>query len=270
MHTSQAGATAGDDRYGDLTADIVVGGDVVDNETPDVYVITYDVMDREGNAAAQVTRTVTVTTTDVSLPVISLNGPEIVYLNLNDTYSELGATAYDGCDPNLPAVTVDNSAVNTGVYGEYTVTYNVTDSSSNAAVEVTRTVRVWPALTLSVSGAGFRVLRSGRMALPGRGARAILESYWGGVCRWRVAATLWPLSRRTGARGRASKPGALRMGGAPNKVGGTFSCWWEFAGLGCSPWGSRSLWLSRLLPGRKKLKTTGSLRWPTTPRAGAC
>lgn len=108
-----------------------------------------------GNAATQVTRTVTVTSTDVSLPVISLNGPEIVYLNLNDTYNELGAVAYDGCDPNLPAVTVDNSAVNTAAYGEYTVTYNVTDRSSNAAVEVTRAVRVGPTLTLSTSGLGL-------------------------------------------------------------------------------------------------------------------
>ncbi len=148
------GATASDNRYGDITADIRVGGDVVDNTTPGTYVITYDVTDREGNVATQVSRTVTVTATDVSTPIISLTGDAVIYLALNATYTELGATATDVCDSNLPAVTVDNSAVDTSTYGEYTVTYNVMDGANNAAVEVTRTVRVWPTLTLSVAGAG--------------------------------------------------------------------------------------------------------------------
>ena len=55
---------------------------MVDNETPGTYVIIYDVMNREGNAATQVTRTVTVTSTDVSLPVITLTGDPVVYLEL--------------------------------------------------------------------------------------------------------------------------------------------------------------------------------------------
>jgi hypothetical protein len=54
------GATASDPEDGDLTADIVVGGDTVNTSVAGTYVITYNVTDSDGNAAAQVTRTVTV------------------------------------------------------------------------------------------------------------------------------------------------------------------------------------------------------------------
>ena len=54
------GATASDPEDGDLTADIVVGGDTVNASVAGTYVITYNVTDSDGNAAAQVTRTVTV------------------------------------------------------------------------------------------------------------------------------------------------------------------------------------------------------------------
>ncbi|MDZ4227052.1 MAG: DUF5011 domain-containing protein, partial [Patescibacteria group bacterium] len=49
-----------DDRDGDITADIVVGGDTVDTDTVGEYTITYKVSDAAGNAADEVTRTVIV------------------------------------------------------------------------------------------------------------------------------------------------------------------------------------------------------------------
>ncbi|MCK5059854.1 MAG: DUF5011 domain-containing protein [Candidatus Pacebacteria bacterium] len=57
------GATANDPEDGDITADIVVGGDSVDTSTPGSYTITYNVMDSESLAADEVTRTVTVEST---------------------------------------------------------------------------------------------------------------------------------------------------------------------------------------------------------------
>ena len=56
------GATASDDEEGDISANIVVGGDTVDTATAGTYTITYDVSDGAGNAATQVTRTVNVLT----------------------------------------------------------------------------------------------------------------------------------------------------------------------------------------------------------------
>jgi hypothetical protein len=58
-----AGATAEDAEDGDLSADIVVGGDTVDTAVAGTYVITYNVTDSAGNAAAEVIRTI-----DVSNP----------------------------------------------------------------------------------------------------------------------------------------------------------------------------------------------------------
>ncbi|KKW20132.1 MAG: hypothetical protein UY63_C0001G0037 [Parcubacteria group bacterium GW2011_GWA2_51_10] len=54
------GATATDNVNGNLTDEIVVGGDTVDTNTPGTYTITYNVSDAAGNVAAEQTRTVTV------------------------------------------------------------------------------------------------------------------------------------------------------------------------------------------------------------------
>jgi hypothetical protein len=57
------GATAADPEDGDITPNIVTGGAAVDPNTPGSYTITYDVIDSQGAAAPQVTRTVTVNPT---------------------------------------------------------------------------------------------------------------------------------------------------------------------------------------------------------------
>lgn len=54
------GATASDEEDGDITDDIVVGGDTVNANTVGTYVITYNVSDSDGAAANQITRTVRV------------------------------------------------------------------------------------------------------------------------------------------------------------------------------------------------------------------
>ena len=64
------GATANDNYDGDITLDIVVGGDTVDTDTVGSYTITYDVSDGEGNDAIQVQRVVNVV--DTTDPVITL------------------------------------------------------------------------------------------------------------------------------------------------------------------------------------------------------
>ena len=61
------GATANDDVDGDISGNIVVGGDTVDTFTVGTYVITYNVSDAAGNAATEVMRTVNVTAFDDGL-----------------------------------------------------------------------------------------------------------------------------------------------------------------------------------------------------------
>jgi hypothetical protein len=107
------------------------------------YTITYDVSDSAGNAAAQVTRTVNVV--DTTKPVITLAGANPQIIPLGGAYTEPGATATDNVDGDISGnIVIDASGVNTAVAGSYTVTYNVVDSSGNAATQVTRTVNVVP------------------------------------------------------------------------------------------------------------------------------
>lgn len=60
---TDAGATANDNVDGDVTADIVVTGEV-NTLQPGEYTLSYNVSDAAGNAATEVTRTVTVTFDD--------------------------------------------------------------------------------------------------------------------------------------------------------------------------------------------------------------
>ncbi|WP_412559658.1 immunoglobulin-like domain-containing protein [Winogradskyella sp. MIT101101] len=139
---SELGATAIDNIDGDITGNIVVGGDTVDTNTVGSYVVTYNVSDTAGNNAVEVTRTVNVNP-DTTIPVITLNGASTVNLNLGDTYNEQGATATDNFDGDITSsIVIGGDTVDTNTAGTYIVTYNVSDSSGNAANEVTRTVNV--------------------------------------------------------------------------------------------------------------------------------
>lgn len=134
---SDPGATASDIHDGDLTSSISSGGSV-DTSVLGANTITYDVTDLAGNTAIQAVRTVDVV--DTEKPVITLNGTDPVTVEVHGAYSEDGATVNDNYDAGLTATitgTVDTSTV-----GSYTLYYDATDSSSNSAIQVTRTVDV--------------------------------------------------------------------------------------------------------------------------------
>ncbi len=137
----ELGAIALDNYDGDLTGSIVIDASAVDTATLGTYPVTYDVSDSSGNVAARATRTVEVR--DTTPPVISLVGTNPQSVVVGGTYVELGATASDNYDGDLTgSIVIDASAVNTGTPGSYTVTYDVGDSSGNAAAQVVRTVVV--------------------------------------------------------------------------------------------------------------------------------
>ena len=133
------GATASDAGDGDLTSSIVVSGSV-DTSTIGTYTLTYDVSDTSGNPADSVTRTVNVV--DTTVPVITLLGDTTVTIEVGATYTDSGATAADNYDGDLTSSIAIVNNVDTSTVGTYTVTYNVSDTSGNAAVPVTRTVNV--------------------------------------------------------------------------------------------------------------------------------
>ena len=141
------GATAVDNVDGDLTASIVVGGDVVDPDTVGTYVVTYNVSDAAGNAAVEQTRDVVVLAApDTTPPVITVVGANPLTLTEGDPYTDPGATASDDVDGDLTsAIVVGGDVVDPDTVGTYVVTYDVSDAAGNAAVQKTRTVIVEPA-----------------------------------------------------------------------------------------------------------------------------
>ena len=140
---------------------VTIAGDTVDANTIGTYIITYDApTDAAGNIPAQVTRTVTVE--DTTSPVISLNGDSTITLFENETYTELGATVTDNSGEDLSGVLViDSSNVDTSTAGTYQVTYDVSDSSGNMAVQITRTVIVQVPEPIILTSSQDSFLRAG-------------------------------------------------------------------------------------------------------------
>ena len=92
------------------------------------------------------TTSTTSTPTDTTPPVIKLNGPPTMTIILGGTYTEVGATAMDNLDGNLSNAITIEGIVDTSSPGTYTVTYTVSDASSNTTA-VARTITIFPDTT---------------------------------------------------------------------------------------------------------------------------
>ena len=77
---------------------------------------------------------------DINRPVITLVGDATTFVRVGTAYTDQGATVSDA---GLQAIMVTGGdVVDTNLLGSYNVTYNVSDASGNAAVEVVRNVIV--------------------------------------------------------------------------------------------------------------------------------
>ena len=139
------GATALDGDV-DYTSSIVASNNI-DSSQVGEYHVHYDVLDAEANAAVRKTRTVSVV--DTTKPRITLNGPGTVTVQRLATYADQGAVAFDYSplgvqddNADLTSAIAVTNPVDVSASGTYTVRYNVSDASGNAADEVTRTVTV--------------------------------------------------------------------------------------------------------------------------------
>lgn len=137
-----------------VTATDAVDGNValtvsgtVDTSTLGTYIITWNCSDSAGNAATEVTQTVNVV--DTQIPVINLNAPAIIYLDIGIPYIAPSVTASDqnGAVDLTSNIITGGDVVNSGVPGTYVVTFNVSDASNNQALQVTQTVVVQEAVS---------------------------------------------------------------------------------------------------------------------------
>ena len=158
--------------YTDLGADAIdaVDGAVsvstsgaVNDQVKGQYTIAYTATDAAGN---QATATRTVNVVDTTAPVLTVSpsrldivqGTTIADLN---AYILNGVSATDSYDDTITLTSANYSvspSLNTNVLGDYTITYNVSDASGNAATPETRVIHVVdvnaPTATVSYSPAG--------------------------------------------------------------------------------------------------------------------
>lgn len=135
-----AGATAKDDKDGDISSKILHVGSVNTKEVGP-YTITYQVSDAAGNAASPVTRTVNVTD-DRTPPVITLVGYPSVSLEVGSPYVDAGTMVTDNIDGDISTHVISKNNVNTNIVGSYSVTFNAQDAMGNKATPVVRAVNV--------------------------------------------------------------------------------------------------------------------------------
>ena len=133
-----AGAVATDAEDGDITASLIITSDV-DTSVVGSYSVNYSVTDAHSNSAS-VTRTVIVATGFA--PTITLLGNSSVTMAVGDSYVDAGAIATDVEDGDITSSIKVSNPLNISTAGQYTITYNVSDSNGNSANQVTRVVTV--------------------------------------------------------------------------------------------------------------------------------
>jgi len=79
---------------------------------------------------------------DMVKPVITMLGQDTVYVEVNKSYTDAGATAMDNLEGNITSKIIKSSTVDTSQVGFYTITYNVSDVYGNQADTKTRVVAV--------------------------------------------------------------------------------------------------------------------------------
>lgn len=131
--------TASDAVDGDLSSSVSC-----DHLSGDVYplgatTVTCGVTDAHGNSTSAMA---TITVVDTTRPVVTLIGEAELIADQNGSFSDLGATAYDSVDGDLPVTATPSGSVATE--GQFTITYTATDSSGNQSIPVVRTVTVRP------------------------------------------------------------------------------------------------------------------------------
>ena len=151
------GATATDHCAGDITHRITISG-TQQIVAPGTYPITFGVTDLAGNAAPSITRSVTVK--DTQAPVITMRGEAYQELECGlDTYTELGATAYDACQGDMTsAVHTYGNGANGAAVGTYNIEYGVWDATGNTR-KALRTVKVLDRLAPTLTLVGAQVVQ---------------------------------------------------------------------------------------------------------------
>jgi hypothetical protein len=148
----EQGAKAYDNVDGDLTKMIKISG-YVDSSKVGIYYIKYYVADKAANSSTAI-RIVYVHANaiiDTIAPVITLRGPSMVELGLDDVYLEPGYSAYDNIDGDITSRVKFFSTKDSTNSNQTRITYTVVDKSGNSCTAVRILIRkVFPLATPSM------------------------------------------------------------------------------------------------------------------------
>lgn len=110
--------------------------------TPEEAVGDPELTTAETNVSQTVMESVYAQTELIDLPpVIHLLGPEIVCVNLGESFAEPGVEAFDDLDGDISSQVIVVSTLDESMIGDYQIKYSVCDSAGNTA-EITRIVQV--------------------------------------------------------------------------------------------------------------------------------
>jgi len=98
-HYTDLGAKCEDYVGGEMNNNIKVTGNIVKREVLGVYIIQFDCEDENGNHATPKTRQVIVR--DITCPVVTIEGLNVVYTEAGFPYVDAGATATDDYDGDV-------------------------------------------------------------------------------------------------------------------------------------------------------------------------
>ncbi|MED5453084.1 MAG: DUF5011 domain-containing protein, partial [Verrucomicrobiota bacterium] len=134
-----AGASALDRLDGDV-AELMSVDNPVNVMLPGDYVVTYNVIDLDGNEADPISRKVRVQ--DTVPPVLSLLGELTLVVDVGEEFVEPGFEASDSLEGDISDRVMVEHEINVEKKGQYLVTYNVSDMTGNKATEASRIVMV--------------------------------------------------------------------------------------------------------------------------------
>ncbi|MFX3631809.1 MAG: immunoglobulin-like domain-containing protein [Candidatus Pristimantibacillus sp.] len=136
-HFTEPGATASDERDGDITDEIEISGSV-DTGHVGTYLIKYSLTNSLGY---QILMYRNVKVVDTRPPVLTLKGDNPMQLEVGGSFIDPGAAALDVGDGDMSADITVSGSVYTNQVGTFTLTYKVQDHTGNAA-DAVRTVNV--------------------------------------------------------------------------------------------------------------------------------
>jgi hypothetical protein len=136
----------------------------IDTGSETTYIITYKATDQRGNfstvmrsvivgsASGTTTDSTPASSTDTTLPVVTLTGGAAMELAVGDIFTDPGATATDDIDGDITTSIVVTGTVDAATAGSYTLTYTATDAAGNVGT-ASRLVSVVASSTTSVTPA---------------------------------------------------------------------------------------------------------------------